>query len=239
MENIINPAIRTIFTYIVLMILSRFLGRKIISQMTFFDFVVGITIGSVAANHAFGPYNSITAGFTILILLALLTFLVDYAHIKSFRARKMFESEPVVLIDRGTIVNQNLKRERLSIEDLTMMLRQKNAFNIADVEFAVMEPDGKLSVQKKSEKQPLTPSDINFSPPYKGLTRDVIMDGNILDENLKNTKFTKELLIDNLKMYGVKDVSEVFYAGLDSSNRLYVSKRLTNTKEKHGQYGIE
>lgn len=210
-----------------------------ISQMTFFDFAVGITIGSVVANASLGPYNaSLPAGITVLVVLTALVVLIDYVHIKSFCFRKLVDSEPLVVIEKGHIVDKNLERERFTLKELTALLREKNIFNIADVEFAVLEHDGKLSVLPKSPKRPLKPSDMNITPPYQGLTKDVVLDGIIMKENLKDAKLTREWLMNQLRLYGIEDIKEVFYAGVDSSQNLYVSKR--NIKqEKDGKYGIE
>ncbi len=239
MENIINPAIRAVVLYFTLLILSRIMGRKMISQMTFFDFAVGITIGSVAGSAALGQNNnSLVAGVTVLVVLTVLVFIIGYIHIKSFRFNKLVDSEPIVVIEKGQIVDKNLKRERFTIGELTALLRQKNIFNIADVEFALLEHDGKLSVLPKSQKQALKPADMNISTPYQGLTKDVIVDGVIIKENLADAKLTRQWLMDQLKVYGVENVEDVFYAGIDSLNNLYVSKRNTQ-QEKDGKYGIE
>jgi len=239
METTLNPAIRTVILYSILLILSRIMGRKMISQMTFFDFVVGITIGSAAANSSLGPYStSLASGITVLIVLTTLVVLIGYVHIKSFRFRKLVDSEPVVIIERGQMVDENLKRERFSITELTSLLRQKNIFNIADVEFGLLEHDGKLSVLPKSNKQPLKPADMNIPTPYQGLTKDIVIDGIIMKENLDDAKLTRDWLMNQLKMYGVENIKDVFYVGVDSSQNLYVSRR--NTKqETDGKYGIE
>lgn len=239
MENVINPAIRAIILYFILLFLARIMGRKMISQMTFFDFVVGIVIGSVAANSSLAPYSkSLTASITILVVLTLLVVLIGYIHINSFRFRKLVDSEPVVVIERGLIVDKNLKRLRFTIMELTALLREKNIFNIADVEFAILEHNGKLSVLPKSNKQPLKPIDMNIPTPYQGLTKDIIIDGNIIEENLADAQFNRVWLTNQLKIYGVKNVKDVFYAGLDSSNNLYVSKKQFG-QETDGKYGIE
>lgn len=239
MNNLVNPGLRAIIVYLALLLLARIMGRKMISQMTFFDFVIGITIGSVAATTTLGPYNSsLVSGIIALVVLTALVMLIDYTHIKSFRFRKLVDSEPIVVVERGQIVDENLKRERFTLSELTALLREKNIFNIADVEFALLEHDGKLSVLPKSNKQPLKPIDLNIQTPYQGLTKDVIIDGVIMDENLKDAKLTREWLIDQLLMYGIYNLQDVFYAGVDSSNNLYVSRK--NIKqETDGKYGIE
>ena len=237
-EEIINSSLRIVLAYFQLLALTRFMGRKLISQMTFFDFVVGVIVGSVGANLAVNQAKQVTSGATVLIVVSLIVVLVDYANIKSFSLHKLVNSEPVVAVSKGQIVEGNLKKTRCSVDQLMMLLREKNAFNIADVEFAVFETDGKLSVLKKADKQPVTPSDMKITPQYKGLTRDVILDGKVMKENLKMSGLDEAALNNMLAANDVKDISEVFYAGLDANGGLYVSKK-TNKEEQHGEYGLE
>ncbi len=239
MEKIMNPSIRALILYLFLLLLARILGRKMISQMTFFDFVIGITIGSVAATNAIGPYvTSLASGISVLATMGALVLIIEYIGLKSFRFKKLVDSEPLVVIERGQIVDRNLRRERLTIKELTALLREKNIFNLADVEYAIFERDGKLSVLQRSERQYMRPSDMNITPPYQGLSKDIIVDGKILKENLEDAAQNLGWLIGQLKNHGVSEVKDVFYAGLDSQGNLYVSKR--NTKyEKEGKYGIE
>ncbi len=238
MENlVVRTILLSIFAYFLALFISRLMGRKVISQMTFFDFVIGVTIGSVTANTVLAP-NGLFAGTTMLVTLASLTILMGIGYIKSVSMRKLFNSEPVVLIDKGQIVNQNMQKIRLSISDLMMMLRQKNFFNISDVGYALMETNGKLSVLAKAEKQPATVSDLNLYASYKGLTKDLIMDGSILEENLLSSNINRSDFVNQLRNYGVDDVKDVFYAGMDSTGNLYISKK-QDTPESQGQYGID
>jgi uncharacterized membrane protein YcaP (DUF421 family) len=227
-----------VFVYLLTLALSRILGRKLISQMTFFDFILGIMIGNAAVNSSTVKENPSLSSFVSLLIIFLLTLIIDIIHMKSIRFRKFIDSEPVVVIEKGKINDQNVKRLRLSIEELNMLLREKNYFNIADVESAVFETDGKLSVQGKAEKQALTPSDINMVTSYKGLTRDIVIDGSILNNNLQYINKNEHWLKKQLLGYGVHDLKEVFYAGLDSSGNFYVSKR-SNKSEEPGIHGIE
>ena len=236
--SIIYSTVRGLVAFILLMIVTRLMGRKAISQMTFFDFVVAITLGSLTANLGMGSNNNATTAATVIITLAVLAIITDYLHTKSFFVRKVVNSEPVVLIQNGEIVKDNMQRCRVSINDLTTMLREKNTFNIADVEFAIMENDGKLTVQPKSQKQPLTPSDMNIPTAYKELTKDIVIDGNIMYENLKDANLNEVWLIDQLKNAGINNVKDVFFAALDTSGNLYISKGIVG-REKDGKYGID
>jgi uncharacterized membrane protein YcaP (DUF421 family) len=237
-QIILDSIFHTAIGYFIALIITRIVGRKMLSQMTFFDFVIGVTIGSVTANLAMVSQIKDSSAITVLVTLAVLTLILDYGHIKSLFIRKLVNSEPTVVIENGSIVNQNMKRTRFTINELMMQLREKSVFNIADVEFAILETDGSLSVLPKSQKMPLTPSDLNISTKYNGLTKDLVIDGNIMFENLKDINLDEHWLSIQLKDHGITNTREVFYAGLDSSGNLFVSKRQKNP-EKHGKYGIE
>lgn len=237
-QQILNIVLRTILGFILILTLTRLMGRKAISQMSFFDFVTAITIGAITANLAIDAKSPLYVAAIALIVFVILSIIVDFLHIKDFNFRKLVNSEPAVVIENGKINNQNMKKLRLAAEDLTKRLREKNIFNIADVEFAILENDGELSVLPKSQKQPLTPSDMKISTSYTGLTKDIIIDGNIMHENLKDSNLDTEWLISQLLSQGFKNENDIFYAGLDTSGNLYVSPK-SHKKESHGMYGIE
>ena len=237
-QEIIQSGLRIFIAYFLLLTLTRIMGRKMISQITFFDFVVGVIVGSVAANLSVSSTNPIVSGITVLIVLTLITVTIDFSNIKNILSRKLTNSEPVAVVENGKIIVKNLEKTRLPLDNLMMLLREKNTFNIADVEFAIFETDGKLSVLKKSQKQPVTPSDLNIPTAYAGLTKDIIIDGEIMDENLEDAKLDKVWLMAKLKDNNFNRIEEVFYAGLDTLGNLYISTRNRN-HEKEGQHGIE
>ncbi len=238
-QTIIYSFFRAIIAYLLLLLIARFMGRKALSQMTFFDFSVIITLGSVTANLAMGQNSTSISAATTLLTLGGLAIITGYLHIKSIWISKLTNSEPVTAIENGKIIDKNLKKVRFTINELTSLLREKNIFNYADVEFAIIENDGQLSVLPKSQKAPLTPSDMKIPTSYKGLTKDLIMDGKMLTENLKSVNLDEDWLNSQLSTQGITDIEQVFYAGLDSTGNLYVSAKQPDTKEKHGQYGIE
>lgn len=237
-QEVLYTVIRTVFAYSLVLAAVRILGRRSISQMTFSDFIVGVTIGSVTANLALGSKNTTYSAALIITVLMLLALLTAYIRVKSLKGRKIVNSEPVVVIDNGHIVNRNMQRVHMTLNELSALLREKSVFSMADVEFAIMETDGQLSVLPKAQKQPLTPADMNINTTYKGLTKDLILDGNIMAENLTGANKSEKWLLMELGKQGIMDVKNVFYAGLDSSGGLYVSVR-NESKEEHGQYGIE
>lgn len=231
--------LRTFFAFIILIAMARILGRKALSQMTFFDFAVVITFGSVTANIGIGRDNSFHTAVTVLITFGLLGLASGQCHIKSFRFRKLINSEPLIIIENGIILDSNMRKGRVTINELHSMLRFKDVFNISDVHYAILENSGTLSVLLKAVNKPLTPKDMQMIPIESGITKDIILDGKIMYENLNSTNMTEEWLLKELDSQGVPDIGEVFYAGLASNGTLYISKRTHDTQEKHGEHGIE
>jgi uncharacterized membrane protein YcaP (DUF421 family) len=236
--DLLNVILRGIGAYVLALVLSRIMGQKFIAQMTFFDFIVAVTMGSLVANVIMGTKSTTLNATVGIIVISAMAVLTAYLHIKSLTARKLVNSEPSILIHNGTIVEENMKKARMNINELMMKLREKNSFNLADVEFAIMETDGQISVMPKSDKQPLTPSDMNIKVKSTGLTKDIIIDGNIMEENLKDAGLDRKWLDLELQNQNIKDASEVFYAGVDGSGKLFISKK-SNGSEEHGKYGIE
>jgi len=222
--DITRTIILSVSVYFFALFLTRLTGRKVISHMTFFDFVMGVTIGSVISNSVLddnGPFPSLI----MLGTISALTILMGFLYIKSNMFRKAANAEPVIVIDRGQFVNQNLTRIRLSINDLMMMLRQKNFFNVSDVEYAILESNGQLSVLAKAEKRPVALVDLDIQSKYMGIPKDLVIDGNILEKNLNNFNINKADLLRQLRNAGASDTKDVFYAGIDTNGELYVSMK--------------
>lgn len=238
MNEILTVIIRATFAYLLLILLARFMGRKAISQMTFFHFGVAAAFGTLIANVSLGTNTSSPAAVSAVVTFPVLAVITGLITLKSIKFRKFVNSEPIVLVENGTIVNENLKKARLTINELNTLLREKNAFNLADVEFAIFENDGELSVLNKSYKQPLTPADMNMQTPKATLPKDIIMDGTIMYENLGDANLDEQWLVGQLSGQGIIKIQDVFYAGLDPSGNLFISKK-NNNSEKHGKYGIE
>lgn len=238
MQIILYSVIRITIGYLVLLTITRLVGRKSISQMTFFDFAISITFGSVTANIGMDNRNTFVSGITILITLGVLGIMTGYLHISSMSFRKLVNSEPVTLIDNGEIVKKNMRKLRFTINELTALLREKNYFNISDVNYAILETDGKLSVLPKAAKRPLTPCDLQIESTETGLTKDIIIDGKIQYENLKYTKYTDQWLLNELQNKGIGNIIDVLYAAVDFNGNLYVTKGY-KINENQGEYGIE
>lgn len=219
----VKTAIFSIFAYLFTLALVRLVGRKTVSQMTLFDFILGVSLGTITATIAQGP-NRNTAVVTLVVFIGATIFL-DFLNIGSLTLRKLINSGPITVMDGGQIITENLRQARLSLNELNMLLREKGFFSLSDVECAVMETDGKLSVLPKSQKQPVTPSDLGLSTEYKGLSQDIILDGTVLYDNLLRAGLDENWLIGVLEHRGIQDFDSVFYAGLDTAGNLFVAPK--------------
>ena len=220
--------IKCVGVYILAIFITKSIGRKLISQMNFFDFIMGVSMGSIVASAVVDKQFGAISAITALILFCILTIVTGYLSMKSLKIRKIINSEPINLVKNGKIIEKNMKENKLTINELMMKLREKNMFHLADVEFAIMETDGELSVLPKADKKPLTPYNMKINVTSSGIDKDIIIDGIVIDENLKNIGLDKEWLKSELNKQNIKEISEVFYAGVDNTQKLYISKRNIN-----------
>lgn len=162
MPVIMEGVVRAVFAFIVLLVLTRLVGRQSFSQLTFFDFVTATAIGGMGALLATNLSVNIWGIFAALLTFMVLLILNGYLSLESRPLRKLLRGEPVMVVHNGKILEGNMALMRYSVDDLQTQLRERGYFNIADVEFAVLETDGQLSVLSKSQKRPVTPKDINI-----------------------------------------------------------------------------
>lgn len=225
--TLLEMIIRTISAFVFLYIISRILGKKLISQLTFFDFVSGITIGSVAANIMFQQVK-ISTGIIGMVLFGLLSLLSGVIAIKSFKGRKVLDGEPTVLISKGKIFEEGLAKNRMTMDQLMLNLRKKNVFYIDQVETAVLETDGTLSVLKKPLYMETTRQDLNLVQPSRGFPEAFIIDGQILEDSLEKLGRDKGWVNQVLKLYNVDSIKDVFYAQVDQRGNVYLDRREDN-----------
>src|SRR4051794_13738203 len=157
---ILELVFRLAIAFITLIALTRLMGRKEISQMTFFNFVSAISIGTLGASLAIDPSISITNGLIALVAWSAFTVVTGFLDLKSSKFRYAVEGQPVILIKKGKIMDEALHKVRLDLDALNTLLRKKNVFAVSDVDYAIFETDGTLSVMKKEPKLPLTKSDM-------------------------------------------------------------------------------
>ena len=223
--------IRAIIGYFSILIFTKILGKQQISQLTFFDYVLGITIGSMAATLTTDLSSRAWPHWIGLITWALLGYLFEIFTVKWRFVSKMITGDPKIVIVDGLILENTLKRMKYTAYDLVQLLRNKDVFDLKEIEFAILEPNGQLSVLKKSEYKNLTPKDMKIKTQPSKLSLDVIYDGIIIEENLQRLNKEKKWLLGQLKVQGIQDISEVFFATLDTSGGLYIDKYKDHIKK--------
>ncbi|ETI68199.1 DUF421 domain-containing protein [Neobacillus vireti] len=212
---------RSLIFLLLLFITTKILGKKQISELSFFEYVVGITIGSIAGEVVTGLESNMYHGALAICVFGFITFLVNFISIKSKKFSDLVEGKGTVVIKDGKILENNLKKEKYTIDELSALLRAKDIFRVADVEFAVLEPRGNLSALLKKENRPLTPKDLQMKMAKEKEPQTVIMDGNIMDEPLRCSGKGRGWLYTELEKQGVT-LDNVFFGQVDSYGELTV-----------------
>lgn len=224
---------RSTLAFIVLMIYARILGKQQVAQLTFFEYVTGITIGSIASEMSVDLTSSVLPHAVGLTVWFLLPLSLQFISAKNRLIGKIVSGEPVIVIQNGKLLDKNLRIARYRIDDLLEQLRGKNVFDIGQVEFALLEANGDISVLLKSQHQPATPNDLGIDTKYEGLPTEIIMDGKVQDQNLEAVGLTREWLMDELHRRGIRDARDVFFAALNTQGELFVDVYQDKLKYVH------
>lgn len=217
---------RTTVTFTVLLFLARMLGKEQLSQLTFFNYVTGITIGSIAGEIVAHDDTHYLNAITSLVWWSILTIFVGYITMKSDKLKEILDDKPATVIKDGKILEKELKTSRLPMGDLMMLLRLQGVFSVKEVHYAVLETNGELSILKKVSQQPATKQDVKASTTIpKYMPSQIISDGKIVKKNLHELSLTEEWVMNELKKQGIQNVQDVFYAEIETNGSLHIDKR--------------
>lgn len=225
--------LRVIGTVAILYLLSRLMGKRQISQLGFFDYVAGISIGTIAATLAIDTTMNYVQGLIALVIWAIVPIALSFMALKNKKARDITEGRPSILIQNGKIIEKNLRQSRLNINDVLKECRQKNAFSLSDVEFAILETDGKVSVLLKSERQPLTPQDIHMPLQKRSMAVNLIIDGEILFKNLAGIQKDETWLKAEMEKQNYRSTEGVLLAYLDADGYLRIDPKSSDPEPLH------
>lgn len=215
--------VRSVIGFFSLLIFARLLGRQQISQLTFFDYVLGITIGSIASSLSVDLSSRAWPHWVGLLTWTVAVFALQWVSVKWRKAANYLVSEPTVVIMNGQIMEDALKSIRYTTSDVLQQLRDKGIFDLNQVGFAVVETNGKVSVLLKPEFLPVTPKDMNITPQANGLSTEIIYDGVIIETNLIKANVDRVWLDTELSRLNLKP-SDIFLATVDGEKNLYVDK---------------
>ena len=213
--------------YIFVLFVTRIMGKREIGQLSPFDLVVAIMIADLAAMPLEDKTIKMHEAVVPIVILAAAEIIFAYITLRNEKARTLISGKSSIVVRDGKVLEGALKELRYNLDDLLSGLREKNVSNIQDVEFAILEGSGRLSVIMKSQARPVTPRDLGITTSYEGLPYPLITDGGIKYKYLSQLGLTISWLKEELKKKGIKDPADVLLASLDTSGELYVIKKET------------
>ncbi|PYI56954.1 DUF421 domain-containing protein [Paenibacillus flagellatus] len=220
MGEYVQIILRTSAAFAALLVIARILGKQLLSNMTFHDFATGITLGAIAANLAFNPKIGSSDLLLSLAVFTAISYAITVVAIRSRKARKWITGSPTVLIENGKMMEGNMKKVHYSLDSLIQSLREKDVFDLEEVDYAVLENNGKLSVMKKPAYRPVTRNDLHLAaPPASRFPIELIMDGRLIERNLADYGVSRTWLLSRLEKRG-KRVEDVFYAVKSTDGKL-------------------
>ncbi len=217
--GIIKVVFASFLSALSLFIIAKLMGHKQMSQLDFFDYITGITIGSIAAELA-TELESPEKPLIAMIIYGIITVILTSVTSKMPRMRKIINGTPTIIMNSGKIYRKNMKKAKIDLSEFLVMCRQEGYFNISDIQTAIFEYNGRLTILPKATKRPITPTDMNLVPPAEHISTEVIMDGRILGENLSRLGLDTNWLNRELECNGYKSAKEVFLGLCDNENKL-------------------
>ena len=216
---------RTFILYLAVIIILRTMGKRQLGELQPYELAITIMVSALAAM----PMEDIDIPllYSIIPMLLLLIFqeLLSFITLHSNKTRSFICGKPSILIKNGKLIEAEMKQLKINLNDLMEQLRLQGFHNLEDIEYAVMETTGNISIVPKSQKRPLTPEDLNIPTDYEGLPESLIIDGQIQIDNLKKLGLNKQWLLKTLKQYNINSPEKVFYAALDTAGDFFYQKK--------------
>jgi len=223
-NDIFKIILLSVFSEIILFILSKLMGNKEMSQLSMFDYIIGITIGSIAAEMATSLENNFMEPLIAMSIYALIAIAISIISYKSIKFRRLIYGNSLILLDNGELYKKNFKTAKLDINEFLQQCRTNGYFNLNDIQTAILESNGKISFLPKASKRPLTSEDMNLTSNISTVLINVIIDGHVLQENLKHSGHDLIWLNNELGKQNISDISSVLLAMCDNNGNLSVYK---------------
>jgi len=225
--SLIQWFLRAVVMFLFLLILVKLMGQREVSKFGLIDFIVGVTIGSIVAGTLDNSHTDLKGPMVAIAALAGFQIVISLIGLKSLNIKRVLEEEPIILVQNGILLESTLEKTRINLDDLLSKLRQKGFFYLEQVEFAVLEPNGSISVLPKSQDRFVTPRDLKIATAYEGYPAVVIQDGEVRTKNLTKIGLTETWLQEQLKINNIPSPKEVLVATLDTQGKLYFSLKNT------------
>ena len=221
---------RTIIMYLLIIVVMRFTGKRQVGELQLSELVVTILISELAAIPMQDTSLPVIHGAISIITLVSFEVILSFIGMKSIKVRKLMEGHPSILINNGTIDQEEMQKLRFTIDDLIESLRQSGVMRLEQVSYAILDTNGKLSVFLKNEEAPPTAKDLQVVVQNEKLPLTVVSDGRIIDYNLEKLKVTREHLTKIMRKNGCKDPSEIFYMAMDSEQNVSIVRKKKKKK---------
>lgn len=215
---------RAILLYIIVLIVMRLMGKREIGQLQPFELAISIMIADLASIPMTDTGVPISNGIIPILGLLVMHLVISVVNLKSIKAREIICGKPRILIYRGRIDEKALKKERFTINELEERLRGNNVVNLCDVEYAILETSGNITVIQKPEKRNTIPEDFNIVPDYEGISYDLVVDGKIMDENLKKLGKNYQWLKKQVEKFNISP-EEALVVTIDAKGQIFCQEK--------------
>ena len=223
-NELFNVVIRGLLSLITLFLVTKLIGKKQVSQLSLFDYVIGISIGNFAAEMTINLESEELYGIIAVLLFGGIAYLVSVGTMKSIKLRRFFMGSPTILIEHGKILQDNFYKVKYDINDMLEQCRVNGYFDISEIDYAIVEENGELSILAKSEYLPVNRNDMKLKVSKNGLCANVIIDGKVMYNNLKKINKDEKWLNKELKLKG-KDISDIILATVDINDKVVFYER--------------
>lgn len=223
--------IRCIIAMTTLFFMTKLLGKKQVSELSLFDYVVGISIGNFASEMAINLEAEFFNAMLAIVVFGVLAYIISILTLKSLKLRKFFIGSPTILLEHGNLIYKNMKKSMIDVNDILSQAREMGYFDISEVEFAILEANGKISFLPKGEYKNVNIKDMNLKIEKQGLCANVIIDGNIMNDNLINIGKDEKWLLHELDVKG-KNVSDILLATVDINDKIVIFDRRKDIDSK-------
>lgn len=222
MQNILDVVVRSLLSLIVLFIITELMGKKQLAQLNLFDYIIGISIGSIAASLSVDDSIHYVDGVLAIAVYGGMSFLISILTNKSIVLRRFFTGKPLILMNKGKIMYDNLKKGKLDINDFLQLARENGYYDISEINCSILEPSGKVSFLPKSKYMPITPNDSNLKVSENGLVSNLLIDGKIMHANLKHIGKDEKWLVTRLNNMGYRVLGDILLVVCDNKEKLTV-----------------
>ena len=227
-SELLDVTIRAILSLVTLFFITKLIGKKQVSELSLFDYVIGISIGNFAAEMTINLESQEANGILAVLIFGLVAYIVSKLTMKSIKIRRFFIGVPTLIIQNGKILYSSMKRMKLDINDLLEQCRMSGYFDISQIDYAILEAGGDLSILPKSDYRPVCPNDMKLNVKNDGLVANVLIDSKIMRNNLNYMNKDEEWLLKQLKIKGYKDLSNILLVTLDNNEKINVYEKNIN-----------